>query len=124
MRPSIPLLLIAVSILGVVHYLALSFSLYWEYPWFDMPVHALGGACAALSLFVLSDLGVPLPHMALRPVAVVCFALGVGVVWECFELYAGIAPSANYALDTSLDLLMDVLGGAIGYLVGSRMRRL
>ena len=40
-------------------------------------------------------------------------ALLLGIAWEAFELVAGLVPEANYALDTSIDLLMDVIGGAV-----------
>ncbi len=45
----------------------------------------------------------------------------VGIGWELFELWAGILREANFALDTTLDILMDVVGGISGFLLASRL---
>lgn len=123
LHPSLILLLAAVMVLGTVHILALELYLYWQYTWFDVPVHMLGGAIVALSLFVAA-LYVPMLQQFLHLLPVLAFALIVGILWELFELGAGIFRAENYAFDTSIDLVMDVVGGYIGYIVGSRMNRL
>jgi hypothetical protein len=47
------------------------------------------------------------------------------VVWEIFEVVAEISTrERNYVFDTTIDLVMDLLGGVAGYFVGSRTREL
>jgi hypothetical protein len=47
--------------------------------------------------------------------------VAVSIGWEFFELWGGIPREANFAFDTSLDLLMDALGGIAGYAMGKRL---
>lgn len=122
---SILLLLIASAVLAALHMLALEFYLYWQYPWFDVPMHFLGGTIVALSVYAILDFGLPLPRWATTLVAVLVFVFIIGVVWEVWEVLAEISTrESNYSFDTALDLVMDVLGGMIGYFVGSRTRAL
>jgi hypothetical protein len=122
---SILILLIASSVLAALHLLALEFFLYWQYPWFDVPMHFLGGAIVALSVFAVIDFGIPLPKWASTIVMVLIFVLAIGIVWEAMETIAQISTrESNYVFDTALDLVMDLLGGFAGYVVGSRIRQL
>ena len=124
MKLTIVLLFISVSVLAVAHFLALEFYLYWQYAYFDVPLHILGGAIAALALFALRDLGMAVPVFLLRFPMVLLFVFVVGMSWEYFEVAAGLYRAENYAFDTALDIVMDLVGGAIGYFVGSRITTL
>ena len=104
--------------IAVAHAYALSVDLYWHYPLANRIIHFSGGLWVALaSVWLLAHQG--LPHRFIRIMAVV---IGVSIAWEIFEYAIGMTKQeANYVLDTSLDLLMDVVGGALGYFVAQFM---
>ncbi|PIR82793.1 hypothetical protein COU20_00495 [Candidatus Kaiserbacteria bacterium CG10_big_fil_rev_8_21_14_0_10_59_10] len=109
--------LIVLAALALLHFSALEFHLYWRYVWLDAGVHFLGGMWAsflAAWLMTLSGRGISL-------VICVSAALLLGVAWELFEVFTGMPREANYAFDTAVDLLMDVVGGAVGALAASRV---
>ena len=84
----------------------------WTFWWYDIVLHLLGGVWVALAVSTV------LVRFARQPTLVHCI-LGiavVGVLWELFEVAVGMPREANYALDTSIDLLMDVLGSIMGFL--------
>jgi uncharacterized BrkB/YihY/UPF0761 family membrane protein len=104
----------ALILLAVVHVVALELYLYWKFPWFDIPMHLLGGISVALGYSIL--------HTRLSPRLrtfswYIAAVLLVGIGWEIFEYAAGIslAREESFLLDTALDLCMDTLGGILGY---------
>ena len=122
---SILFLLVTSSVLAALHILALEFYLYWQYPWFDLPMHFLGGAVVALSLFAMTAFGIPIPSAFRRLVPVLAFVLFVGIAWEVWEVLADISTrEQNYLFDTAVDLVMDLSGGFLGYIIGSRLHLL
>ena len=100
--------LITLAILATLHLVGLEYHFYWRFIWLDTVSHALGGMWAAFFLFWLRMYFGYMPSVAWG----IAGALILGVIWEAFELVAGLVPEANYALDTSIDLLMDAVGGA------------
>src|SRR3989344_3852085 len=98
---------VAVAALAVFHSIALEFHLYWRFLWLYLPVHMLGGIWAGLFVFWLRIL------MRLTP----------SVAWEIFEVVTGLPRESSYMLDTSLDLLMDALGGAVAGLCATYYER-
>lgn len=124
MRPLTFLLLLSTLTLATIHILALEFYLYWQYLWLDIPVHALGGAVVVLALFVLRDFGVPLVGRVLHILPILLIVLVIGIAWEYFEIMNGLTPEKNYWADTILDLIMDLMGGLIGYFVSTRIETL
>jgi hypothetical protein len=124
MRLPTILLFITSLVLAVSHALALQFSLYWQYVWLDVPMHLLGGIIVGLALVVARDMRVPLVPSELRLYHAIALAFLIGIIWELFELWGGLAMARNYAFDTTLDLVMDVFGGLSGYYVGVRARQL
>lgn len=124
-KPVTIIFIIAASVLAVTNYLAIELYLYWYYPWLDLVTHALGGAVAALGVFSLKDFWPRLPANFHRFTAVISFVFLVAVTWEVFEVWAGISMGEpGYAFDTTLDLIMGVSGGIVGYFVGSNVREL
>jgi hypothetical protein len=115
--------LIAFSVLAVIHNIAMQLFLYWHIWWFDIPVHTLGGIVVALGFFALRDLRI-FPNAWLKPVPVLALVLGVALLWELFELVAGIPNAGDYAIDTSIDVTVGVLGGFVGYIIGNSLRNL
>lgn len=108
----------ALLALALVHVLASEFYLYWKYPWLDMPVHVLGGACVALSVALIISIGVRVPAVCQRVWGVLGMVLVVGLVWEVFECMFGIMHiEAGYVTDALVDLGMDLFGGLIGYIL-------
>lgn len=91
---------------------------YWQYRWLDTPVHFAGGVWVALAAVWLSRV----VHKPLRSLlGVVAVVLVVGVGWEVYEYFFTASYSNYYIFDTSKDLLMDILGGLLGYLWAQRI---
>jgi hypothetical protein len=108
--------LLLVAGLLFVHYFALQNDLYWHYLWLDIPMHFLGGLWAALACVWFLRFFMPRASFAL----VLAGVVGIGIAWELFEFIVGFQEN-NYALDTSLDIVMDITGGFCGFLLGRRM---
>lgn len=99
--------LLLTGALALLHSYALDEFLYWRYPWFDVPMHFLGGL--AVGTVLVGFL------FRFRPwLYLVLFAGGM-VAWEVFEYLFGIPRETNYVFDTALDFLMDTLGGLVAY---------
>ncbi len=104
-------------LVAVVHVIALELYLYWRFPWFDVPMHVLGGLCAALGYSILPFIGLRKRGRYETLLWYIGAVLVIGIAWEVFEYAAGISlvREANFILDTVLDLCMDLAGGLIGY---------
>lgn len=116
---------ISAVVLALANNLAVSFSLYWQYLWLDIPMHALGGIVAALGF--LSFFAHHLPHKKRTRFFVVLLAvLFVGIAWEVFEYFNGIGLTREKSIiaDTALDLVMDLVGGVIAFFVAERVATL
>jgi|CXWL01.1.fsa_nt_gi hypothetical protein len=102
--------LILVSTLAVVHAYATTHFSYWYYPWLDIPVHILGGASIAVLIIAIS--GVYKSSVFWGTLLLV--ALG----WELFEyIFAISTGQPNYWFDTLHDILNDLIGAGIVYVV-------
>lgn len=107
---------VALSVLAVTHMLATTFFLYWTYLWLDIPMHALGGMVVALGFLTVFS---AYARGAFQKSVLVTLSvvLGVGVLWEVFELTSAITgPEAGYVQDTIADFVMSLIGGFLGYL--------
>lgn len=114
---SVSIFLSALFLIGITHVLALEFYLYWTYLWFDMPMHVFGGFTVALGFSMLPFFRIHIPeHLKTLQVYLVV-VLAVGLLWELFEYVGGISILAeeDFFNDTSMDLVLDLLGGAVGY---------
>jgi hypothetical protein len=109
--------LLIVAALAATHFVALAFSLYWYFPWFDVITHFLGGMWAGVFLLWSCAQARSAPHLLF----VVGGTIAIGVMWEVFEVVAGIPMESNYAFDTSIDLLMDVLGSVFAFGIARRI---
>lgn len=104
--------LVVIVVLAVFHLTALEFYLYWHFVWLDIVTHALGGMwIGILVLMIRAWLGYT-PSIVWG----VFGAIVLGGLWEVFDAFVGVPWGANDALDTSIDLLMDAVGGAFGAL--------
>jgi uncharacterized membrane protein YjdF len=108
---------ILVVLLGAVHFLASFFYLYWIVWWFDNVSHFLGGLMTGvLSFWVLRQFVFKSYVLNIRGVLTIILVsvLVVGVGWEVFEKVFNIAegvPGESYMIDTTVDLIADLLGG-------------
>jgi len=119
--------ILAVLILVVValHLVAFQYSLYWHFWWYDIVVHFLGGLFAGLlSAWIVFYSGyIRDPRLTRWSLflAIILGTLAIGVGWEVFERLLGHTWSPEgYWLDTSTDVLMDVLGGLLCFLFLAR----
>jgi len=106
-----------------MHYLSLQFHLYWLYPWFDLLMHAWGGAAVALGWFTLRDFLPRLRASWFTLLPTLCFVLAIALLWEVFEATSGISQNnPDFLSDTFGDLAFGLGGGFIGYLMAKRLR--
>lgn len=120
-------LFLVTTLVAVLHSLALTFFFYWQLWWFDILMHFLGGMVVGLlSIAVCVVVQGDREPVFTRKTLLGAVFLGVvvvGIGWELFELRFGIYEATNYRADTSLDLVMDVIGAFVvyAYIVRSRM---
>ena len=107
--------------IAALHFIATDRELYWTLRWFDAPMHFLGGGVMALlaGWVGMRVIGVPflLAGKTRHFFLIIAATLVAGVMWEFFELFIGIGQEPGYALDTLHDLLFDLAGGLLGYLL-------
>jgi len=100
--------------------IALEYYLYWTYWWYDIVMHFLGGVLvAAMVVWVLTRFNfLPKQTRYSSFMWTLLFVLLVGASWEVFEYVNGFfIGEANIVADTALDLVMDVTGGVVSWLV-------
>jgi hypothetical protein len=110
---------IVIVLIGITHVSALQWSLYWHYIWLDVPVHFAGGLWLALAGSWMLLRG----GQRMEVSTVFSMVVFLGVAWEVFELAAGVPMEENFALDTVIDLTMDVLGGVFGFIIAKSLAR-
>lgn len=116
--------IVALALLvALLQALATAYFLYWEFWWYDVMMHFLGGAFIGASYLWALYFELPLHSHVRIPVFISAFVvvLGVGIAWEIFEYLTDSYAALNYTLDTSLDLLMDMAGMMAAYLVFKRL---
>jgi hypothetical protein len=114
-------LLTSFSTLAGLHIIAIKLSLYWHFWWFDIPMHFFGGVIVAIGLYDMSDLNLPVPPKLYRLLPFMLSVFVVTIVWECFELWAGIPIEHDFIVDTTTDFVMGLTGGLLGYIGGKRL---
>ncbi len=114
-----------VASIAILNNLGNEFFLYWKFWWFDIVMHFLGGLWVGLSALwfysfsgFFEDVRKDKPFIFLLSFLSV---LVVGLGWEVFEFLIEIDFSNNYISDTSLDLIMDILGGITASLIVLRI---
>lgn len=90
-----------------LHLLGMYDHLYLKFWYYDIIVHILGGIGIALStLYILKN-----------PKYIFISTIICGILWELFEAYFGISGSpvgsSAYIIDTTKDLIDDMLGALI-----------
>lgn len=106
-------------ILFIFNNFAADFSLYWIYRWLDLPMHFIGGALISWLAYIAfalwrSDYNIPWIYA-------IIFSFGLGFIWEVMEFYFKVAQLIpDYMLDSTKDILMDMIGGLVVYAVWDR----
>lgn len=106
--------LIVATAIAIVHIFGTIHFWYWKYDWLDLYMHFAGGLLIGLfaggyayGIWKSNILKYRLLFWTVLPV------IFVGILWEWFEYLAGIPIEDNYVFDTTLDLIMDILGGIV-----------
>ncbi len=108
----------AFALFAVSHQWFSGIDLYDDISWLDDLMHVWGGACIALGMFVLHDIGL-VPRAAVRLLVVMSVVLVVAVAWEVLGYYAWDAwDRPDYVEDTARDILAGIAGGFLGYVLG------
>jgi len=104
--------LLLCTVLAALEWWAVENFIFWKYVWFDLPMHFLGGlALGVLAVGIINTRNVRY---------FILFLLLAFVGWEVFEYVFGVPREANYAFDTSIDIVMDTLGALVAYTVAAR----
>jgi hypothetical protein len=95
--------------LAAFHVFALDGFWYWKNVWLDVSVHFAGGV--TIGVFLVGFLS------RFKPLLYIVGFTAIVVAWEVFEYFFGVKRGINYFFDTTLDLLMGVLGAVAVYVV-------
>jgi len=113
-RKFLILIFFLVLVISILNKIGGDFFLYWKFWWYDIVMHFLGGvAIGFIALWYyyfsgyIKKINKKIPFIYLYTFIVV-FSVGIG--WEVFEFLLEVDFSNNYIPDTSLDLIMDILG--------------
>lgn len=118
-------LFILVWVIAIIHIAAEQHYWYWSYRWLDVPMHLFGGVWLGLMVLWFRNhtryLRSLWMHLSSHNLTVALLGgVCIGLVWEAYEYSVwssvGYGFPPNYGADTQLDLVMDTLGAAIGYL--------
>jgi hypothetical protein len=124
-----PFSLIILAVLIILHSVGSAYSLYWQFPWYDVLVHTMSGLWIALLILWLASVFSQINSLKEYKVKsfLIAFlsAVLVGVVWELIENYYQLAfiRDAGYGLNTALDIVNDSIGGILAYLYFIKRRR-
>lgn len=100
---------LSLVLLGM-HLYAIEHYLYWYYRWLDTPMHILAGAMMGAAV-----VGVLLRF---RPYAYIAAIIVGALGWEYFEYIFKISTGQpDYVWDTIHDILNDVLGATVMYII-------
>lgn len=122
---------ILIAIIAILHFLALRFYFYWTFWWSDIIMHFLGGLWVGLivlwffffSGFVYKNIN--LVRQSKIFLITITSVIIVGVLWEVWEVWEVWARlvfinEAGYFLDTSLDIVMGILGGIVAFIYAKK----
>jgi len=119
------LLFIVIWVLALVHMTAEYYYLYWTVRWFDILTHFLGGLWVGIAVVWVWYFSGYVRKMYMPDKSTVFVALLggllVGLLWELYEYIVWIVTDAGlpfgYIGDTILDLIMDITGAGVGFLI-------
>ena len=103
-------------VVGVLNYFALAYDLYWFVYEFDSLMHFLAGALVAIFfiwVYFFSGFFNPTKRTLFAFLKIAFLSsIFVAVSWEVYEVFLGevVVQGLEYAYDTTLDFIMDILG--------------
>lgn len=113
-RSFFTLIILFAVLLTTFHFIGSQFEFYLDLWWFDILMHALGGAISGGFTLIVSRwfrfFAPTLERVKGTYLVAVIGALVIGIVWEVFEKYFDLTYAYNYKFDTTLDLVMDGVG--------------
>lgn len=122
---TVRIFILSLATLAMLHILLLRFYLYWRHEWLDIPMHLFGGSIVAMGVFAAAEFGVPFMHRLRGFATVMLLVFAAATVWEVYQYAIGLAAAKeNYIGDTTLDLLVGLIGGMIGFFVARRLQSL
>lgn len=96
-------------------------GLYFQYSWYDIMMHILGGTTIGLLGYQVSRSMNRLEHLSWKKIVIAVFL--IGLAWEVFEAMFGIAGAPvgtkAYYVDTTKDLFDDCFGAVLAYIISS-----
>ncbi|MFH0806269.1 MAG: hypothetical protein V1885_00915 [Candidatus Brennerbacteria bacterium] len=125
MATGTPILVILTLFLLALYGIGSFFSLYTQFSWFDMVLHALGGAWLASIFAALGPLRYPSFFIGFPPfryvLRIVFLVLIAGGLWEIYEYGFALWATARFGdlnffqptIDTLSDLALDAVGAAV-----------
>lgn len=117
-------LLLTISTIAVLNFYAYKFHWYWEFWWFDIIMHTLGGLWVASSALWLRYFRVSAEHVSIAHKKSSIFLLAlvsvyiVGGGWELFEFSMDkfITFAIHNSMNTASDLFFDGVGSILATL--------
>jgi len=110
-----------VILVYILHVVALKFYFYWQLPWFDSPMHFLGGIFTGLIVLYVYMLTkgqeniLEIKENTLMNLILITIAI-VGIVWEVWEYSFGLSfTRGNDFFGTIEDLYVGVIGALALY---------
>ena len=110
--------------IGILNLFATYFYLYWTSWWFDLLMHFLGGFWVSMVVLSVWSLFNKNSQNILSFKKVFFWVVLVSILWEIFELIIGatmISDGKVFIVDTLSDLLMDFIGGILGFLYAKNL---
>jgi hypothetical protein len=112
------LALLSAVLTAVLYWFGLERFFFWYYPWFDTPLHLVGGLTIGLWGASLAWRRGYSRYRAF--IFILLLALAIGLTWELFEYVYGLtAEEGNYWSDTLGDLGNDVIGALVPWVLYS-----
>lgn len=124
LKTSLRILLAPICVFLFHLILLLFFQIYDHYPWFDMPMHFVGGAAISISALLFIKVMQKGKYLGKsHPLIIFIFVISLvaltAVLWEFLEFIVSSSTSLNMQPslpDTMLDFLLGLVGGAVGFL--------
>lgn len=112
---------ILLVIIYLLNELAGKFYLHWTVWWYDVMLHFLSGACAAIAFVFFYNLVFNVFRSGKNQTILFSFIFVfiVGTVWEYYELSFGLTSISDgifFYRDTISDIIIDLCGGFFGTL--------
>ena len=102
----------------ITHFFLLFFSIYWVFPWLDIPMHFIGGVSLSITYFLILQFSQKENYLRMNSFFKILFIFALvsltAVFWELFEFSVEFISGRNLQgdlKDTMIDLFLGMLGG-------------